>query len=218
MRAPELRLRAPTPGLLGLPWDRPLDEWNVPDVPLRDIAVGPSRHLVKFVDADGQLWAVKDMPPRIAAKEYERPADGSRRWGCPRCVRPAWCCSPSSTTAILVTRYLEGSWQYRRLFMRLPPDQTEAPGAAAGRDGRPAGRTAPRTASSGVTARWPTRCSPRRPAPAGLAGRRRDLRGPSVAEPGPAPARPRDPGGERGGGPRRPRRAARRGRRSCTIR
>ncbi|MET0699633.1 MAG: DUF4032 domain-containing protein, partial [Mycobacterium sp.] len=31
---------------------------------------------------------------------------------------------PEFETAILVTRYLEGSWQYRRLFMRLPPDQS----------------------------------------------------------------------------------------------
>jgi hypothetical protein len=122
MRPPEFRLRTPSAGLLGLPWDRPLSDWVVPDVPLRDIAVGPSRHLVKFVDADDQLWAVKDMPPRIAMKEYdvlrrledmELPA-----------VRPAGLVlQPEFDTAILVTRYLEGSWQYRRLFMRLPPDQ-----------------------------------------------------------------------------------------------
>ena len=122
MRAPEFRLRTPTPGLLALPWDRPLHDWTVPDIPLRDIAVGPSRHLVKFVDADGALWAVKDMPPRIAAKEY----DVLRRleeMGLPA-VRPAGVVlQPEFDTAILVTRYLEGSWQYRRLFMRLPPDQ-----------------------------------------------------------------------------------------------
>ncbi len=109
-------------GLLALPWDRPLSEWNVPDVPLRDIAVGPSRHLVKFVEADDLLWAVKDMPARIAAKEY----DVLRRleeMGLPA-VRPAGLVlQPEFDTAILVTRYLEGSWQYRRLFMRLPPDQ-----------------------------------------------------------------------------------------------
>jgi uncharacterized protein DUF4032 len=29
---------------------------------------------------------------------------------------------PDLDTAILLTRYLEGSWQYRRLFLRLPPD------------------------------------------------------------------------------------------------
>ncbi|MBP1817163.1 DUF4032 domain-containing protein [Mycobacterium sp. OAE908] len=124
MQAPEFRLRTPTPGLLGLPWDRPLSEWTVPDVPLRDIAVGPSRHLVKFVEADETLWAVKDMPPRVAAKEY----DVLRRleeMGLPA-VRPAGLVlQPEFETAILVTRYLEGSWQYRRLFMRLPPDQSK---------------------------------------------------------------------------------------------
>ncbi|WP_101952147.1 DUF4032 domain-containing protein [Mycobacterium sp. 3519A] len=122
MRAPEFRLRAPTPGLLGLPWDRPLEDWNVPDVPLRDIAVGPSRHLVKFVDADGLLWAVKDMPARIAVKEYDVLRSLEDK-GLPA-VRPAGLVlQPEFDTAILVTRYLEGSWQYRRLFMRLPTDQ-----------------------------------------------------------------------------------------------
>jgi hypothetical protein len=124
VRPPEFRLRTPSPGLLALPWDRPLSEWNVPDVPLRDIAVGPSRHLVKFVEADGGLWAVKDMPARIAVKEY----DVLRRleeMALPA-VRPAGLVlQPEFDTAILVTRYLEGSWQYRRLFMRLPPEEAK---------------------------------------------------------------------------------------------
>jgi hypothetical protein len=39
-------------------------------------------------------------------------------------VRPAGLVNqPAFETAILVTRFLVGSWQYRRLFMRLPPDQ-----------------------------------------------------------------------------------------------
>jgi hypothetical protein len=122
VRVPELRLRAPTTDLLALPWDLPLSEWTVPDVPLRDIAVGPSRHLVKFVECDGALWAVKDLPPRIADKEY-----GVLRqledMGLPA-VRPAGLVrQPEFDTAILLTRYLSGSWQYRRLFRRLPPNQ-----------------------------------------------------------------------------------------------
>jgi Domain of unknown function (DUF4032)/Lipopolysaccharide kinase (Kdo/WaaP) family len=122
VRVPELRLRAPTADLLALPWDLPLSEWTVPDVPLRDIAVGPSRHLVKFVECDGQLWAVKELPPGIADKEY-----GVLRqledMGLPA-VRPAGLVSqPEFDTAILLTRYLTGSWQYRRLFRRLPPNQ-----------------------------------------------------------------------------------------------
>jgi Domain of unknown function (DUF4032)/Lipopolysaccharide kinase (Kdo/WaaP) family len=122
VRAPEFRLRTPTAGLLALPWDRPLSQWNVPDVPLRDIAVGPSRHLVKFVEADGALWAVKDMPPRIAAKEYDV-LRSLEEMGLPAVRAAGLVTQPEFDTAILITRYLEGSWQYRRLFLRLPPDQ-----------------------------------------------------------------------------------------------
>jgi len=115
-------LRAPTASLLALPWDLPLSEWTVPDVPLRDIAVGPSRHLVKFVECDGALWAVKDLPPRIAAKEYAVLRQ-LEELGLPA-VRPAGLVNqPDVDSAILLTRYLDGSWQYRRLFRRLPPDQ-----------------------------------------------------------------------------------------------
>ena len=107
---------------MALPWGAPLSEWTVPDVPLRDIAVGPSRHLVKFVEADGALWAVKEMPPRIADKEFgvlRRLED----MGLPAVRAAGLVRQPEFDTAILLTRYLEGSWQYRRLFMRLPPDQ-----------------------------------------------------------------------------------------------
>jgi hypothetical protein len=96
----------------------------VPDVPLRDIAVGPSRHLVKFVEADDRLWAVKDMPPRIAVKEY----DVLRRledMGLPAVRAAGLVLQPDFDTALLVTRYLDGSWQYRRLFMRLPPEESK---------------------------------------------------------------------------------------------
>ncbi|WP_099022262.1 DUF4032 domain-containing protein [Mycolicibacterium palauense] len=122
MRAPELRLRAPTPGLLALPWQLPLSRWTVPEVELRDIAVGPSRHLVKFAECDGLLWALKELPPRIATKEYDV-LSRLEEMALPA-VRPAGLVAqPEFDTAILVTRYLQGSWQYRRLFMRLPPDE-----------------------------------------------------------------------------------------------
>ncbi|MDQ1428504.1 MAG: hypothetical protein QOK39_1980, partial [Acidimicrobiaceae bacterium] len=66
----DLRLRVATPGLLALPWLEPLEEWSATEVPLRDIPVGPSRHLVRFVETDGQLWALKLLPARLARKEY----------------------------------------------------------------------------------------------------------------------------------------------------
>lgn len=118
----DLRLRGSSPGLLALPWLEPLGEWQATEVPLRDIPVGPSRHLVRFVETDGQLWALKELPRRIAAKEYSVLRDLERR-DLPA-VRPAGLViQPQPDTAVLVTKYLDRSWQYRRLLMRIPLDQ-----------------------------------------------------------------------------------------------
>jgi hypothetical protein len=66
----DLRLRVVSPGLLALPLLEPLAGWDLTEAPLRDIPVGPSRHLVRFVETDGALWALKELPRCIAAKEY----------------------------------------------------------------------------------------------------------------------------------------------------
>ncbi len=113
-----IRLRSASRGLLALPWTEPLGSWPPDEVAFRALPVGPSRHLVRFVEADGALYALKELPLRVAAKEYrvlreleahELPA-----------VRPLGLVEQhDSGNAILVTRYLEHSWQYRRLFQRL---------------------------------------------------------------------------------------------------
>jgi hypothetical protein len=118
----DIRLRDGTPGLLALPWLQPLAEWDATEVPLRDIPVGPSRHLVRFVETDGQLWALKELPQRIAAKEYAVLRDLERR-SLPAVRAAGLVIQPFEDTAVLVTRYLDRSWQYRRLLMRIPPDQ-----------------------------------------------------------------------------------------------
>jgi hypothetical protein len=118
----DIRLRVASPGLIALPWLEPLGEWDATEVPLRDIPVGPSRHLVRFVETDGNLWALKELPQRIAAKEYAVLRELETR-ALPA-VRPGGLVmQPHEDSAILVTRYLERSWQYRRLFMRIPPDR-----------------------------------------------------------------------------------------------
>ena len=81
MAAPiSIRLRAASPGLLALPWLDPLETWPEDAASFRDLNVGPSRHLVRFVEADYVLYALKELPTRIADKEYRVP---------PRCRRPA---------------------------------------------------------------------------------------------------------------------------------
>ena len=58
----ELRLRSGVPDLVELPWLDALGAWSPADIPFRDIPVGPSRHLVRFVHVGGRLWALKELP------------------------------------------------------------------------------------------------------------------------------------------------------------
>jgi tRNA A-37 threonylcarbamoyl transferase component Bud32 len=118
----DLRLRVTSPGLLALPWRRPLADWDVTTVAFRDIPVGTSRHLVRFVEADDQVWALKALPHRIALAEYDAlrtledlDLPAVRAAGVVR--------SPMTDEAVLVTRFLDGSWQYRRLLLRVPISQ-----------------------------------------------------------------------------------------------
>jgi hypothetical protein len=115
----DLRLRVTTPGLLALPWLEELAHWDATEVPLRDIPVGPSRHLVRFVETDGALWALKELPVRVAVKEYAVLRDLEAR-SLPAVRAAGLVVQPFEDTAILVTRYLQRSWQYRRLLMRMP--------------------------------------------------------------------------------------------------
>ncbi len=107
-------------GLLSLPWERPLAEWDATEVALRDVPVGPSRHLVRFVEIADRLYALKEMPPRVARQEYDVLRELQRR-RLPA-VAPVGMVEQPHGEAVLITEYLEGSWQYRRLFLRLPPD------------------------------------------------------------------------------------------------
>ena len=118
----DLRLRDPTPELLGLPWSQRLADWDPTQVTFRDLPVGPSRHLVRFVEADGRLWALKDLPRRVAVHEYDvlrvlEARDLSA-------VRAGGVVLQSDADAILVTAFLEGSWQHRRLLLRIPWNTT----------------------------------------------------------------------------------------------
>jgi hypothetical protein len=127
-----MRLRVTSPGLLALPWERPLGEWDATEVPLRDVPVGPSRHLVRFVETDGRRWALKELPQRIAVREYAVLRE-LESMGLPAVRAAGLVVQPADdprveadrleSNAILVTHYLERSWQYRRLFMRLHPNR-----------------------------------------------------------------------------------------------
>ncbi len=57
-------------GLLALPWDVPLEEW-VDDRLLEVAHRGISRHVVRFVEVDGMVFALKEIDERLARREYQ---------------------------------------------------------------------------------------------------------------------------------------------------
>jgi hypothetical protein len=117
---PRIRLREPSPALLELPWELPLEDWPTDRLTFRELPVGPSRHLVRFLDVDGGLVALKDEPIAIAEREYEV-LRHLREEGMPAVAPLGIAVAPERDVAILVTRYLRNSLQYRLLLSRVPP-------------------------------------------------------------------------------------------------
>jgi tRNA A-37 threonylcarbamoyl transferase component Bud32 len=104
------------PDFLDLPWDEPLAEWESDR--FVDVARGLGRHVVRFVDYDGSLYALKELPPRLAQREY-RLLRALGELGLPS-VEAVGIASERarSEEGVLVTRYLEYSLPYRLVLTR----------------------------------------------------------------------------------------------------
>jgi len=124
---PRLRLRDPAIDLVELPWELPLADWPAERLDFRDVPVGPSRHLVRFLVSDGVLYALKELPLDVARAEYDVLLH-VEQLGLPT-VEPAGVAeAPLRDSAILVTKFLPHSLQYRRLMMRLPAGPSSSRG------------------------------------------------------------------------------------------
>lgn len=114
----KISLRWSNPDFLDLPWDLPLSLWKGACSRLEELPYGLSRHPVAFVNYDGVLYALKELPLDIAEKEYDllMQIEG---YNLPSVIATghAQASTPKGTTSILITRYLESSLPYRTLFM-----------------------------------------------------------------------------------------------------
>jgi hypothetical protein len=117
MTFPRLRLRDEVASLLDLPWELPLNQWSTGHA-FRELPVGPSRHLVRFLVANGLVYALKELPQDVASTEFEvlRHLEEA---GLPAVRALGLAARPERGDAILVTEYLRHSMQYRRLLMRF---------------------------------------------------------------------------------------------------
>src|SRR5688572_2816131 len=121
-----IRTRPGHPDFLDLPWDQPLESWTHDRVV--EVARGDHRHVVQFVDYDGALYALKELPSRLAEREYRmlrRMAEESLP-----AVEAVGTISRPGLEDILVTRYLDYSLPYRVLFARVPREAREVRGLA----------------------------------------------------------------------------------------
>jgi hypothetical protein len=102
-------------GLLDLPWTLPLEEWTddrLTDVPQR----GLSRHVVRFVAEAGEVFALKELPERLARREYAL-LRRLKELGIPAVeVLGVVVERPHDLDAMLVTRFLDYSSSFRALF------------------------------------------------------------------------------------------------------
>jgi hypothetical protein len=110
------------PDFLDLPWDVPLEEWRSDR--LVEIPRGISRHVVRFVAYGSSLYGLKELPFRLAHREYRllrALADLSlpvvEVVGLVTGRGPSTAEEPA-LDAVLVTRHLEYSLPYRALFSR----------------------------------------------------------------------------------------------------
>jgi hypothetical protein len=110
----QLTVRTGHPSFLDLPWEQPLEEWDSPR--LVTLIRGISRHVVRFVEYDGALYALKELPDRPARREWTllRRLEGQ---GMP-VVEAVGLVSgrDGELDSVLITRHLEYSLPYRALF------------------------------------------------------------------------------------------------------
>lgn len=106
-------------GLLSLPWDTPLEDW-VDEHLLEVVQRGISRHVVRFVEVDGLVYALKQIDERLARREY-RLLGELEAMGMPAVSVLGICVERglfdgTELDAVLVTRFLDYSMSYRYVF------------------------------------------------------------------------------------------------------
>jgi hypothetical protein len=118
MGSPTLTLRPGYPTFSDLPWGLPLAKWSDVCNRLEQVPIGVTRHTVVFVNYDGNLFALKELPPSIAEAEY-RVLLALEEQHLPAVTPVGFAlANPDGTpTSVLITRFLDRSIPYRSLFM-----------------------------------------------------------------------------------------------------
>jgi uncharacterized protein DUF4032/lipopolysaccharide kinase (Kdo/WaaP) family protein len=116
-----IHVREGHPDFIDLPWHLPLGAWAGATGRLVEMERGLSRHEVVFVEYGAAIYALKELPPSLAEKEYGL-LRGMEDGRLPAVVAAGHARArvdgeEGSENGVLITRYLDGSLPYRTLFM-----------------------------------------------------------------------------------------------------
>jgi Domain of unknown function (DUF4032)/Lipopolysaccharide kinase (Kdo/WaaP) family len=131
-----LLARSEQAAFLALPWSLALEDW--PDDLFVEVERGISRHVVRFVELSGALYALKELPERPATREYrllgELERDAAPAAEAEGIVSDRRSTDGEELDAILITRYLEFALPYRIILGRrtLPAPEPAMRAALAG--------------------------------------------------------------------------------------
>jgi hypothetical protein len=110
----QILARTGHPDFLDLPWTEPLAEWR--NERIVQVVRGISRHVVRFVEYDGAIYALKELPAHFARREYGHlrhlGAEGMPVVEAVGVVTDR----AEDLQAVLITRHLDYSLPYRALF------------------------------------------------------------------------------------------------------
>src|SRR5215210_6319503 len=108
----QLVARTGHPSFLDLPWDEPLEDWESERIV--EVVRGIHRHVVRFVEYEGRLYALKELPDRLAQREWtllRRLAADNQP-----VVEVVGVVTRPALEGVLITRHLEFSLPFRTLF------------------------------------------------------------------------------------------------------
>lgn len=117
MAVPELHILRGNPDFLDLPWDAPILDWRDPH--LVEMPTGIHRHPVEFVAYPEGIYAIKELPVRLARHEFKSLSKLAKRTT--RSAKPAglvirpWANPHEEYSGAIITRFVDYAFPYREL-------------------------------------------------------------------------------------------------------
>jgi hypothetical protein len=113
-----IAVRPGFPDFLDLPWEFSLIDWHEHCQQRVVVPRGVSRHIVEFINYDGNLYALKELPKGVAEHEYDLlRAMSEARLPVVKPVGHANLTYQGGQNSVLITQYLDYSQPYRSLMI-----------------------------------------------------------------------------------------------------